>query len=464
MYRAILSSTEVRTSALANNETTRSLAGTRRINGSQLAATTIVLTRDKLTYLTESERMDTSTPSPGYRTANGRLAAARRRKRAIIALAAGGGLVVVAAATFAFAFPGLCPLAVTSAKVPTAAPSAVPTATVEPVVSQEPTLPPEPSQPATITVAAVGDMIFDRKVKSLVQSAGGLEPLEEVAAQLAAADVAVGNLESPMSDGGTRNTAKDVTFRGDPRGVEGLVAAGFDFLSLANNHVLDYGADALADTVTLLDENGIGHSGAGANRDAAWTPAVVERNGATVAFLSFSHILPAGFVATGSSAGLAQGRNNMDAVEEAIRSAKESYDYVIVSFHWGVEYEDDCNGDQVTDAHRAVDAGADMVMSHHPHVIQAVEYYNGRLIAYSLGDFVFDHYSRKTGEAFILDASLGPSGVSDVTITPVYLDENGKPEYVHNEEATTILQRLHDISAKRGTIVTLDGDIATVTP
>lgn len=320
------------------------------------------------------------------------------------------------------------------------------------------------SRSATLTVAAVGDMIFDRRVKSLVQSLGGTAPLSEVASHLASADIAVGNLESPLSSRGTEKTEKDVRFRGDPRGVEGLAASGFDFLSLANNHVLDWGPVALSDTVSLLEAKGIGHAGAGSNRAAAWTPAVVERGGASVAFLSFSHILPPGFVATASSAGLAQGRNNMDAVVAAIKEAKAKNDYILVSFHWGVEYADDCNGDQVRDAHRAIDAGADMVLSHHPHVIQAVELYKGKLIAYSLGDFVFDHYSRKTGEAFILDAELGPHGTGAIRVTPVYLNNNGKPEFVSGAAARSILDRLKLISAKRGTTVTITGTTAVVAP
>ncbi|MBC7266674.1 MAG: CapA family protein [Coriobacteriia bacterium] len=320
------------------------------------------------------------------------------------------------------------------------------------------------SRPATLTVAAVGDMIFDRRVASLIAASGGRAPLARVASLLSRADITVGNLESPLSSRGSRNLEKDVTFRGDPRGVEGLAAAGFDFLSLANNHVLDYGPDALADTVALLDQHGIGHAGAGADRSAAWRPAAAERNGARVAFLSFSHILPAGFVATDSKAGLARGRGNMDAVCEAIRQAKSENDYVIVSFHWGVEYQDDCNAEQVRDAHAAIDAGADMVLSHHPHVIQAVERYKGRLIAYSLGDFVFDHYSRKTGEAFVLQAELGPDGVGAVRIVPVYLDVNGRPEVVTGEAARVILERLRAISAKHGTTVVLHGDEAEVAP
>jgi poly-gamma-glutamate synthesis protein (capsule biosynthesis protein) len=318
------------------------------------------------------------------------------------------------------------------------------------------------SRPATVTIAAVGDMIFDRRVRTVIAAAGGDAPLARVASLLARADVTVGNLESPLSWRGTRNEQKDVTFRGDPRGVEGLALAGFDFLSLANNHVLDYGPDALEDTIALLDERGIGHAGAGADRSAAWRPAVVERSGARVAFLSFTHILPVGFIATDARPGLARGRGNMDAVCEAIREAKRENDYVLVSFHWGVEYQDDCNAEQVRDAHAAIDAGADMVLSHHPHVIQAVERYKGRLIAYSLGDFVFDHYSRKTGEAFVLEAELGPDGVGAARIVPVYLDTDGRPGVVTGEAARTILERLRAISAKRGTTVVLRGDTAEV--
>ncbi|TLM98076.1 MAG: hypothetical protein FDZ75_03205, partial [Actinobacteria bacterium] len=110
-----------------------------------------------------------------------------------------------------------------------------------------------------------------------------------------------------------------------------------------------------------------------------------------------------------------------------------------------------------------IDAGADMVLAHHPHVIQGVEFYNGKLIAYSLGDFVFDHYSRKTGEAFILEATLGPDGTSSATAIPVYLDSYGRPEYVTGAEARTILKRLAKISQPYGTNVTIDGDVARIT-
>ncbi|MBE0416186.1 MAG: CapA family protein [Coriobacteriia bacterium] len=336
------------------------------------------------------------------------------------------------------------------------------TVTLAPVA--EPVEPPAPSLPATLTVAAVGDMHFDRRVKELIEREGGLAPLKYVADRLSAVDIAVGNLESPLSNGGTPWPNKDVHFRGDPRGIEGLRASDFTFLSLANNHILDYGTEALVDTVSALDLAGIGYAGAGIDRAAAWKPAVATYGDTTVAFLSFSHILPAGFIATDSKAGLAPGRTDMSAVTEAIRTAKEEHDYVLVSFHWGVEYVDDANADQVRDARAAIDAGADMVLSHHPHVIQGIEFYNDGFIAYSLGDFVFDHYSRKTGEAFILEADLGPHGIANVRAAPVYLYSIGQPRIVTGSEATDILERLKRISGPHGTSVVIDDDVGQVLP
>lgn len=398
-------------------------------------------------------------PTPTHRTDAGRSARLRRRRRRMVVAGSVAAVAIVAAGA-AWAVSALGPRAAEPA-VPEV-PTVESTAGVETTYAAVATLPPAPSGPATITVAAVGDMQFDRQVARLIFTSGGAAPLAEVAEQLASADIAVGNLESTLSDLGERRTDKDYTFRGKPAGVEGLALAGFDFVSLANNHALDCGNDALLDTIARLDANGIGHAGAGANKPAAWAPAVRDINGTTVAYLAFSHILPSGFVATDSRPGIAQGRLKMDEVEAAIRAADAEYDYVLVSFHWGVEYTPDCNAEQVTDARRAVDAGADMVLAHHPHVIQALESYNGKLIAYSLGDFVFDHYSRETGEAFILEAELGPNGIGAVHITPVYLDSFGKPEYVSGKAAAVILNRLKAISAKRDTTVEISGDTATV--
>src|SRR5574340_328672 len=203
--------------------------------------------------------------------------AARRTRRRRVTIALGITATVLAAAgigVWAMTLPRSAPAAPTvSADI-----SPEPTVTVEPTAAIEPTTPPVPSGPATITVAAVGDMQFDRQVKRLIDSSGGTAPLAQVAAELASAVITSGNLESPLSTRGTRQEDKQYTFRGDPRAAEGLNSAGFDFLSLANNHALDCGRDALSDTISLLDRASIGHSGAGMNSTEAWAPSVRDVN------------------------------------------------------------------------------------------------------------------------------------------------------------------------------------------
>jgi hypothetical protein len=343
--------------------------------------------------------------------------------------------------------------AATPAPSSTPTPSAVTTAAV--------TTTPTPAVPPTISVAAVGDMEFDRSVATLIATQGGAAPLSKVSHLLSGADVTVGNLESCLSNKGSR-VVKDVTFRGDPRAMAGLTAAGFDLVSLANNHVLDLGPVGLADEIARLDRAHIAHAGAGPDTAAAWKPAIIGRHGAKVAFLSFSWVVPPGFLAGAHRAGFASGRYDHAAVSRAIRRAKAGADYVLVSFHWGKEYTDNANSEQVRAAHAAIDAGADMVVSEHPHVIQAVERYHKGIIAYSLGDFVFDHYSRATGESFILEAELGPAGVGVARILPVYLASSGRPSVVTGSEARSILARLRAISADRGTRIDVKGSEATV--
>jgi poly-gamma-glutamate synthesis protein (capsule biosynthesis protein) len=335
---------------------------------------------------------------------------------------------------------------------------------VTPMTLQRPTRPARPTFAGTVTVAAVGDMMFGRGVADYMRNAGGAAILSRVATELAAADVALGNLEGPLATTGTRAKGKDVTLLGDPRGVAGLTAAGFDAVGLANNHSLDYGVSALRETMSLLDGAHIAHAGAGMSQKAAYAPAtIVTRSGARVAFLSFSHVVPLGFAAEGSHPGIARSRFHMDRVTAAIRSARASHDFVVVAFHWGTEYQDTPSAEQRADGRAAIDAGADLVVGHHPHVIQGVESYKGRLIAYSLGDFVFDHFSRVTGESFILFAQLDRGATPKVSIVPTYLDPtSGRPSIVHGDAAARILTRLRSISAPLHTKVLIAGDRATV--
>ena len=319
----------------------------------------------------------------------------------------------------------------------------------------------ETSAPASVTIASVGDMMFGRGVADYIRSNGGKALFSKVAGALNEADLTLGNLEGPLARGGTAAAGKDVTLLGDPKAIAGLTSAGFDAVGLANNHALDFGEPALRATLTLLDDAGIAHSGAGMHWAEARKPAALKANGARVAFLSFSEIIPDGFAATDSKPGIARARQRMDQVQASIRDAKKAHDYVVVMFHWGVEYKPDANSDQRADAHKAVDAGADLVLGAHPHVVQGLESYKGRLIAYSLGDFVFDHYSRATGETVVLEIEMPSAGPPSFRITPVYLSEShGIPHVVTGAEAGSILRRISGFSADLGLQLTVTDDRA----
>ena len=316
--------------------------------------------------------------------------------------------------------------------------------------------------PPPLTVAAGGDVLGDRGVGDFIDENGGGAVLAQVKPFMEDAHIAFVNLESPLSDKGRRNPYKQYTFRGRPQLAEGLLEGGVDVVSLANNHTLDYGPAALLDTVVRLDDVGVAHAGGGVDASAAQAPALLITPAGIVAVLAFTEIVPGGFEATSEQPGVNPSASERKRVLAAISSASKKADFVIVSFHWGTEYARQPGADQRSLAHEAVDAGADLVLGHHPHVIQGLEIYEGRLIAYSLGDFVFDHYSRETGEAFILRVTITPAGTRSAEIVPVYLHEStGVPAPVTGEEADAILTRLTTLSAKLGLELTRSGDRAS---
>lgn len=320
---------------------------------------------------------------------------------------------------------------------------------------------PQPPPPQKLTVVAVGDILFDRQVASFIAKEGGEAPFAYVSSILQSGDITFANLECPLSKRGSRLQEKDVTFRGTPQAIAGIKHSGIDVVSLANNHALDYGPQALADTTSLLNRYKIKHAGAGQNISQAHQSATLKVENKRVSLLAYSYIIPAGFFASSSHPGIASARSP-DRVAQQVKEATKTSDFVICSFHWGIEYQDYPIDIQRKLAHTAIDSGADLVLGHHPHVIQGLEIYKNKLIAYSLGDFVFDHFSRKTGEAFILKCELSQNKVLSATCIPVYLTSYGQPRIVKGKEAKTILSRLATISSPFQTHLTLQNNVATV--
>lgn len=296
----------------------------------------------------------------------------------------------------------------------------------------------------SVTLAAVGDILFDRGVREEIERRGADTVFAEVRAILSSADIAAGNLECPLTDRHEPRPMRYV-FRCDPARAATLAAAGFDAVTLANNHILDQGRGGLLDTIEHLHAAGVTPVGAGPDAVAARQPVIVERNGMRLALLAFLDMPIEGAVYLEDMPGPATA-GSADAVREAVRDAREQADAVVVFFHWGVEFSARPARAQRELARAAADAGASLVIGHHPHVLQPWERMGDTLVVYSLGNFVFDQGSRPSAsQSAILLATLTSQGVEHFEFVPVSII-NTRPYPATGEAADRIRAVLSGIS------------------
>jgi poly-gamma-glutamate synthesis protein (capsule biosynthesis protein) len=263
---------------------------------------------------------------------------------------------------------------------------------------------------------------------------------------LTASDIAVANLEAPFTTSG-HPFDKKYTFMVPPDFAPGLKSAGFDVLTLANNHILDYGPSGLFTTMRVLDTLGIAYCGAGRDRVQAEEPVVCCVEGRKIGFLAFSMTYPSEFWAGSDRAGTAY--PDLERMKKTITALKDTVDLVVVSYHWGGELKTTPKAYQKRFACNAVDAGADLVLGHHPHVLQGLQRYKNRLIAYSLGNFVFGTYSSNTGVSAILKVYFNDRGFLLAEIIPVSVNNyeiEFQPRLLHGERRREVLQMLNRIS------------------
>lgn len=214
--------------------------------------------------------------------------------------------------------------------------------------------------------------------------------------EIARADLYMANQEFPFSGRGTPAPDKQFTFRIPPERVSMMHELGIDIVTIANNHTLDYGEDALVDTCTTLENAGILYVGAGANMDRAKQLETIEVRGRTIGFLAASRVYPdTSWVANSKKPGMVSGYDPSILLKE-IEAAGEYCDYLVVYMHWGIERDEKPQEYQRTLGKQLIDAGADLVIGSHPHVLQGIEYYQGKPIVYSLGNFIFGSSIPKT--------------------------------------------------------------------
>lgn len=255
----------------------------------------------------------------------------------------------------------------------------------------------EPENPVVHMVFA-GDILLSNYVTSAYDNAKGINGVLDTGFQteISQSDIFMANQEFPFSDRGTAAPDKQFTFRLPPSRVSMMNEIGVDIVTIANNHTLDYGTDALLDTCTALDGAGIRYVGAGPNMERAKQLQTMEVKGKTIGFLAASRVYPdPGWVAGSQKPGMVSGYDPTILLEE-IKKARPLCDYLVVYVHWGVERDEKPQQYQRALGKQIIDAGADAVIGSHPHVLQGFEYYKDKPICYSLGNYIFGSSIPKT--------------------------------------------------------------------
>jgi poly-gamma-glutamate synthesis protein (capsule biosynthesis protein) len=284
---------------------------------------------------------------------------------------------------------------------------------------------PQVSDDQLVTMRFVGDTIFSGRVKDQLVARGYDYPYKELLADLQG-DLTIANLESPVTTKGVAQIPA-YAYQSTPDALPAFQKAGFDLVTLANEHVMDYGAEGLLDSFTNLNLNGVAHVGAGQNAKDAYAPTILTRNGVKVAFLGVSAIIPrdssraldATNAAPNGTPGIAD-LADITRVTTAIQDAKKQADLVVVLPHWGIEHDVKVTAEQTALAHQMIDAGADLIVGNHPHVMQALEKYKGKWIAYSLGNFLYttNATDQESWRSSILKVTCKKKGVCALRVVP----------------------------------------------
>ena len=344
------------------------------------------------------------------------------------------------------------------------------------------------------TIAMVGDIFLQKALPRTAE-------LAAVSEVLCSVDVAFGNLEAPVSERGAP-VDKWINMRMPPALLSDVIDMGFDIVTLANNHMWDFGELAFVDTLRHLDDHALRHVGAGSNLDEAWAAEIVSLGDLKVALLGATSTLGPGSAAAEGRPGVAPiqvsesyhldppasleqpgsapyvftraWREDLERAIAAIRDARAQADFVVLALHWGVppfwrpRFQDGLADYQIEVGHTLIEAGADVIVGHHPHSLQEVEIHCGKPIFYSLGNFVFHHNrgpvsetpvsrhapytvnvdrrNRNWSETVIALADITTAGEARFSLQPALLDPNGNPQLLAGDEGRAVIDRLDEMS------------------
>jgi gamma-polyglutamate biosynthesis protein CapA len=300
-----------------------------------------------------------------------------------------------------------------------------------------------------INIFAVGDIMlgdlphnFGFGVGSVIEKHSPLFPFTNCSHETNRADILFGNLEVVLSafDRKSPNIERTI-LRGQPNAVEGLSFAGFDVLSLANNHIMQHGRKAIEETINALNKKEIKYVGIEIPESSIYNQALFEINGISICFLGYNlrpqqyFIDPPLYV-----------EGTFERIKNDIEKQRKNANITVISLHWGDEFINRPSPEQIELAHRIIDCGADIILGHHPHILQGVEKYKGKIIAYSLGNFIFDMWQKRLRESMILKIEITDDFKMDFNVIPIFINSAYQPLIADSIVGDKIAERLKAIS------------------
>ncbi len=315
------------------------------------------------------------------------------------------------------------------------------------------------------TILFMGDFLTGINIEHFTRNEGADYPYRRIKPLIDKYDLVFANLESSITERGKPVTNKAWVFRTSYFCASFLPSLGLDVVSLSNNHILDYGKDGLIDTIDFLKKNNIAYCGAGMNEEEARKPAVISSGNRKILFLAYNDLPPSYYYAKRSKYGSAQ--INDEKIISDIRKHKTKDNLVFISLHWGIEHSTQIKPEQIEQAHKYIDAGADGIIGHHPHVPQGVEIYKGKPVFYSLGNAVNGYYNQKYMPNIFGAVKIKDGNISEVRVIPIEGDNykmRFQPFPLTGEESAAFLKKVENLSSRFKTKFIIEGDEAVVFP
>jgi poly-gamma-glutamate capsule biosynthesis protein CapA/YwtB (metallophosphatase superfamily) len=317
----------------------------------------------------------------------------------------------------------------------------------------------KPADEPLLRFIAVGDIMLGRGVGMRLQKYGSYDrAFANVSAVLKQGDVVFANLESPLTKSThSLDPKRKIVLKAKPEAVGALTGAGFNLISIANNHMMDYYETGLFDTMSILSTNQILFAGSGKNIDEARKPAIIVKNGLKIGLLAYSDMAELVFAgdpylrysADKDQSGISP--RKYEAVIEDVRKLRGQVDLLAVSLHWGAEDSFTVSDEQREFAHKLIDEGVDVILGHHPHQFQGIEMYKGKPVFYSMGNFLFDQNESENMESFIIDMKYKGTELSELSAIPVRILDKSTVEIQTGTNAANIIARQTELCRELGT-------------